>query len=144
MQPGDHMAICGRSGSGKTSLILSLLRMIDVTAGQIILDGVDISALNSADEVRSRINVVPQDPFILPGATIRFSLDSSGISSDDEMIHALKRVGLGGVMKGPDDLDQKVEDLTLSAGQTQLLCFARAMIKRKTCNILVLDEATSR
>lgn len=144
VHPGDHMAICGRSGSGKTSLILSLLRMMDITAGQVILEGVDITAQYTAEEIRSRINVVPQDPFILPQTTVRFSLDASNISSDDEIMYALDRVGLGEFVRGPGDLDRKVEDLGLSSGQTQLLCFARAMVKRKTCNILVLDEATSR
>ncbi|KAJ5279506.1 ABC transporter [Penicillium angulare] len=143
VQPGDHMAIFGRSGSGKTSLIMSLLRMIHTTAGQILIDGVNINSLQSTEDLRSRINVVPQDPFILPGATVRFSIDTSCTSSDDEIIHALKRVGFGQLIQGPDDLDQRVEDLALSTGQTQLLCFARAIIKKESSKILVLDEATS-
>ncbi|KAJ5107116.1 ABC transporter [Penicillium angulare] len=143
VHPGDHMAVCGRSGSGKTSLIMSLLRMIDTTSGHILLDGVDIRSLPSAEDVRSHINVVPQDPFILPGATIRFSIDTLCTALDDEIVYALKRVGLEQLIQGPNSLDQRVEDLALSMGQTQLLCFARAIIKRKSSKILVLDEATS-
>ncbi|KAJ5939096.1 ABC transporter [Penicillium verhagenii] len=148
IQPGEHVAICGRSGSGKTSLVLSLLRMMDVLEGRILLDGIEISDANtepliSVDNIRARINVVPQDPFLLPGKSLRFNLDVSGICSDEEIIRVLERVKVWHIVRERGGLDERVDNLALSAGQKQLLCFARAMIKRKVSNILVLDEATS-
>lgn len=150
VQPGNHIAICGRSGSGKTSLILSLLRMLDVSSGRIMLEGVDITAATtngiSAEVVRSRINVLPQDPFLLPGTSVRFNVDplSTSTASDEDITAALQRVGLWEMVRAEGGLDKDVDTLPLSAGQKQLLCFARAIVRRRSCNIFVLDEATSR
>src|SRR5690348_2060382 len=93
--PGMHIAICGRSGSGKTSLVLCLLRMLHIEQGQITLDGVALSAAESsaaesltAEAVRSIFNVVPQDPFLLPGTTVRFNVDPTSEAACDEDIVA--------------------------------------------------------
>jgi ABC-type multidrug transport system fused ATPase/permease subunit len=150
VQAGKHIAVCGRSGSGKTSLVLSLLRMMDVRNGRVTLDGVEIANASptpnlSAEEVRSRINVVPQDPFLLPNTTVRFNIDPlSGGSSGEEIVEVLQRVKLWDLVRDQGGLDCDIDVLALSAGQKQLLCFARAMVKRKQCDVLVLDEATSR
>ncbi|KAK3690284.1 ABC transporter [Podospora appendiculata] len=156
VQPGQHIAICGRSGSGKTSLLLCLLRMLDVRVGSITLDGVQVATGGSspitnrnlsAEEVRSRVNVVPQDPFLLPSTTLRSNLDpSSGAGAprdDDVIIGVLQRVGIWEVVRDQGGLDADVDGLTLSAGQKQLLCFARALLKKDACSILLLDEAVS-
>jgi ABC-type multidrug transport system fused ATPase/permease subunit len=68
----------------------------------------------------------------------------SDIASDEELIGALQRVGLWDLIREQSGLDGDIEALALSAGQKQLLCFARAMVRRKKCDVLVLDEATSR
>ncbi|KAL7923567.1 multidrug resistance-associated protein [Trichoderma austrokoningii] len=139
IKAGDHVAICGRTGSGKTSLILSLLKMLEIVEGSISIDGVDISTLSNA-EVRSRLNVVSQDAFILPGS-IRFNVDPLNRASDEDIIQALRRVRLWSIVDEQGGIDEEIDLSSWSAGQKQLLCFARAMVKRS--RILILDEAMS-
>ncbi|OTA07898.1 hypothetical protein A9Z42_0088200 [Trichoderma parareesei] len=139
IKPGEHVAICGRTGSGKTSLILSLLQMTEIIEGSISIDSVDLSTL-SHSLVRSRINVVPQDPFLLPG-TVRFNVDPLGGASDEEVVRALERVRLKAFVDDKGGIDGEVDLESWSGGQKQLLCFARAMLRRS--KILILDEAMS-
>ena len=140
IKAGQHVAVCGRSGSGKTSLILSLLRMIDVTDGRIKLDGLDVSG-PSCDDVRTRLNVVPQDPLLFPG-TIRFNIDPFGTASKEDVTQALEKVGLWKIVQEQGGLDKEMDTEAWSAGQKQLLCLARAMAKKS--KVLILDEAMSR
>ncbi|KAF3798626.1 ABC transporter FUM19 [Colletotrichum gloeosporioides] len=143
MKAGHHVAICGRSGSGKTSLVLSLLQMTDIREGKIEVDGVDISTLVPS-ELRSCINVVSQDPFLMPG-TIRFNIDPLSAVSDDDndakITKALDRVSLSRHVQEQGGLDVEMDDKAWSAGQKQLLCMARSMLRQ--CKVLILDEAMS-
>ena len=86
------MGICGRTGSGKSSLLLSILRLVEVESGTIWVDGLDLQTL-SRESIRSRIITVPQDSMLVMSDTIRQNLDiaDSGIL-DDEIIFALKKV----------------------------------------------------
>ena len=140
IKPQQHVAICGRSGSGKTSLILSLLKMIHKEKGSIIVDGIDISTV-SCSVLRSSLNVVPQDPFLLPG-TARFNIDPFGDAQDADIIRVLHRIKLWKVLEENGGLDEDLHPEAWSAGQRQLLCLARAMVRKS--RILILDEATSR
>ncbi|KAJ5714937.1 ABC transporter integral membrane type 1 [Penicillium malachiteum] len=139
IKSGENIAICGSSGSGKSSLILTLLRMIEIQQGSIIVDGIDISKC-SQSELRTRLNVVTQDPFIVPGS-VRFNIDPFEMASDDAIITVLRRVGLYEKIEEGGGLDMEMNSESWSMGQRQLLCLTRAMLRGG--KLLILDEATS-
>jgi ATP-binding cassette subfamily C (CFTR/MRP) protein 1 len=88
VQPEQHITVCSCLGSSNTSLILCLLQMMNLQNGHITIDGINISMLTCVD-LHLCINVMPQDPFLMPG-TIRFNIDPFVVVSDDKTIHALE------------------------------------------------------
>jgi ATP-binding cassette subfamily C (CFTR/MRP) protein 1 len=136
---GEKIGICGRTGCGKTTLTLALIRILELNEGKILIDDIDISKIGM-DKLRNSISIVTQEPFVFEG-TLKENIDPNNNYNNNDIENLLNM--FNEFHKNKFNLNLKISENgnNLSFGEKQIICIIRALIKKN--NILILDEATS-
>ncbi|KAF5000296.1 hypothetical protein FDECE_11257 [Fusarium decemcellulare] len=156
IQPGQKVAICGRTGSGKSTLILLLLRLLDPLpscATNMQIDGIPLHEIDRAT-LRKRVIAIPQDAVFLPdGSSVKANIDPLGTATNAQCLDVLEAIRLSGFVDDRGGLDAGMSADDLSAGQKQLFSLGRAILRRrvrdqlaegeKRGGLLLLDEVSS-
>lgn len=136
---GEKIGICGRTGSGKSSLLLTILRLLDHKSGTITIDGVDLATI-PRQMIRERLSCLPQEVLTFLGS-LRENIDPLHSADDSDINKVLQRTGLLEVIDQRGGLRTKMTDLALSHGQMQLFAVARALLRKS--KLVILDEMSS-
>ena len=140
IKPKEKIGVVGRTGSGKSTLCLSLFRILEANSGKISIDGIDISEIG-LEVLRKNLTIIPQEPVLIEGS-LRNNIDPLHLYTDKEIIERLSEVGLDEFFVNKS-LDYNIDDngTNISIGEKQMICIARALIKKT--KIILMDEATA-